>query len=96
MMPVELGFRLAVAVLVIISPTLLFLGLWRLLMRMRDGELVRRVVRDDRVAEEWSAGRFVRPPAAGTVMPSGAADRCRRCGAAAGDGSDCGRCASRR
>ncbi|PSP78223.1 hypothetical protein BRC88_10995 [Halobacteriales archaeon QS_4_69_225] len=96
MTPVELGFRLAVAVLVVVSPTLLFLGLWRLLMRMRDGELVRRVVRDDRVAEEWSAGRFVRPPAAEAVVPTGTVDRCRRCGAAAGDGSDCGRCASRR
>ena len=90
----ELAFRLAAAVVLVLSPTLLFLGFWRLLMRMRNGELVRRVVRDDRVAEEWSAGRFVRPPAAGAVIPSEAADRCSRCGAAVGDGSRCGRCAS--
>lgn len=81
MTPFELAFRVGVAVFVIVSPTLMFLGLWRLLMRMRNGELVERVLEDDRVAEEWSSGEFAWPALLGPARPanrSGA--RCSHCG----------------
>jgi hypothetical protein len=38
-----LALRVAVALFVIVTPTILFLLLWRGLMRLRDGELVRSV-----------------------------------------------------
>lgn len=39
----ELLWRLFVAGVVVVGPTVLFLGLWHGLMRLRNGELVRRV-----------------------------------------------------
>lgn len=38
----ELAFRLAVGLFVIVAPTLLFLGLWRGLEAMKDDELIER------------------------------------------------------
>ena len=37
----ELAVRLAVATVAVVGPTLLFLGLWRFLMWLRDDELVK-------------------------------------------------------
>lgn len=41
--PLELAFRLAVAAVGIVGPTLLYLGLWRFLVWLRDDELVERL-----------------------------------------------------
>ena len=65
-----LAARLAVAVAVIMAPTVLFLGFWRLLVRMRNGELVERVMSADRVAEE-STTDDVAPPDLLDVLRSG-------------------------
>ena len=81
MTPTELAFRLAVAGFVILAPTAMFLGFWRLLMRMRNGELVERVMADDRVAEQWSGGTFARPTIAKMLRPTGGSgSRCPNCG----------------
>jgi len=80
--PLELAFRVGVAVLVILAPTAMFLGLWRLLMRMRNGELVERVMQDDRVDEEWSTGEFAQPSVLDVLQPTGTSGgQCPRCGA---------------
>lgn len=82
MIPLELAFRLGVAVFVILAPTAMFLGLWRLLMRMRNGELVERVMQDDRVADEWSTGEFAQPTVLDVLQPTGASGgQCPHCGA---------------
>ena len=56
-----LAARLAFAVAVILAPTVLFLGLWRLLVRMQNGELVDRVMSADPVADD-SPTDGVAPP----------------------------------
>jgi hypothetical protein len=96
MSPLELAFRLAVAGFVIVAPTLLFLGLWRVLMRLRDGELVERVLADVRVAEEWS-GRFAKPTAGELMRPGGGSETvCPSCGESNPPGAAvCTRCLER-
>ena len=42
---IELAFRVAAGLFVIVAPTLLFLGLWKGLMRLRDDDLVERMRR---------------------------------------------------
>ena len=82
MTPIELAFRVGVAVVVILAPTVMFLGFWRLLMRMRNGELVERVMQDDRVADEWSTGEFAQPTVLDVLQPTGASGgQCPHCGA---------------
>ena len=82
MTPTELAFRLAVAGFVILAPTFMFLGLWRLLMRMRNGELVERVLASDRVDGEWSGEEFPTPTVVRLVRPAaGSGSRCPDCGA---------------
>ena len=44
---VELALRVAAGLFVVVAPTLLFLGLWNGLMRLRDDDLVERVRRMD-------------------------------------------------
>lgn len=44
--PVELAFRLLTALFVIVTPTLLFLGLWRGLEVLRDDEVIERAKRE--------------------------------------------------
>ena len=97
MAPLELGFRLAVAIFVILAPTAMFLGFWRLLMRMRDGELVQRVTADDRVTGEWSNGKFVRPAVVRMLQPAGnSGNRCPNCGTSNPEtASHCGSCLNR-
>ena len=56
----ELLWRLFVAGVAIVGPTLLFLGLWHWLMRLRDGELVQRVCAR---MDETPAGVAVGAPA---------------------------------
>jgi hypothetical protein len=53
--------RIAVTIAVILAPTVLFLGFWRLLVRMQNGELIDRVMSADQVADE--------PPADGVAPP---------------------------
>lgn len=94
----ELAFRLGTAAFVIVAPTLMFLGLWHLLLRMRNGELVERVMADERVAEEWSGEDFATPlpvtGAGGTAAASGNA--CPNCGASnASAARFCGNCLTR-
>ncbi|PSP48636.1 hypothetical protein BRC75_06205 [Halobacteriales archaeon QH_7_69_31] len=62
--------RIAFAAAVILAPTVLFVGFWRLLVRMRNGELVERVMSADRVAEE-STTDDVAPPDLLEVLGSG-------------------------
>ena len=82
MTPTELAFRLAVAGFVILAPTFMFLGLWRLLMRMRNGELVERVLANDRVDGAWSDDEFATPTVIRLVRPTaGSGGRCPNCGA---------------
>ena len=81
MTPIELAFRVGVAVVVILAPTVMFLGFWRLLMRMRNGELVERVMQDDRVVGEWSSDEFAQPGIVGMLRPAGSsAGQCPHCG----------------
>ena len=82
MVPLELGFRLAVAIFVILAPTFMFLGFWRLLMRMRSGKLVGRVLANDRVDGEFSDEEFATPTVVRLVRPTaGSGSRCPDCGA---------------
>lgn len=84
----ELVFRVGVAVFVILAPTAMFLGFWRLLMRMRNGELVERVMSDDRVAEEWSGGDFAQPAVVQLLGSTGASSAtCPHCGTTNSDGA---------
>ena len=46
----HIAFRLLVAAVVIVAPSLLFLGLWRGLMRLRDDDLI------DRLPDEEPVG----------------------------------------
>ena len=97
MVPLELGFRLAVAIFVILAPTAMFLGFWRLLMRMRNGELVERVTADDRVTGELSNEEFVQPTVVRMLQPAGnSGDRCPNCGTSNPEtASYCGSCLNR-
>lgn len=54
----ELAFRIGVTVFVIVAPTLTFLGFWRILMKMRDGEFVARALSHEQVDDEWSPDGF--------------------------------------
>lgn len=75
----ELFFRLAVAVFVIVTPTLMFLGLVRLLDRMRDEDLIYRLMTEEelrQVERSHSLAGFVEE-VAGT---SAGAVRCPDCG----------------
>jgi hypothetical protein len=53
---VELAFRVAAGLFVILAPTVLFLGLWRGLEAMRDDELVKRAQQRARAMEHDDAG----------------------------------------
>lgn len=82
MTPLEVAFRVAVAVFVIVAPTLMFLGFWRLLLRMRNGELVERVMSDERIDEQWSSGEFAQPSVLSMIHPStSSGPGCPHCGA---------------
>ncbi|TKX50187.1 hypothetical protein EXE49_08480 [Halorubrum sp. ASP121] len=84
-----LGWRLAVAVVAIAGPTVLYLGLWRLLERLRDDALIERLVARGAVDRPRPAAADVlaaamsgvdgrRCPACGTVAVAGEAE-CRGC-----------------
>lgn len=88
----SLLFRLAVAVFVIVTPTLMFLGLVRLLERMRDEDLIYRLMTEDElrqvershslagfVEEVTSRPGAVRCPDCGTINAAGM-ERCFDCG----------------
>ncbi|MEM4781794.1 MAG: hypothetical protein QXG03_09580 [Halalkalicoccus sp.] len=80
-MTADLGvlFRLAVAVFVIVTPTLMFLGLVRLLERMRDDDLIYRLMTEEelrQVRRSHSLAGFVEEV---TGTPAGAT-RCPECG----------------
>ena len=62
--------RITVAIAIILAPTVLFVGFWRLLVRMRNGELVDRVMSADQVADEPQADG-VAPPDLLEVLRSG-------------------------
>lgn len=89
----DLAFRLAVAVFVIVTPTLMFLGLVRLLERMRDEDLIYRLMTEEElrdVERSHSLAGFVeevtgttpgavRCPDCGTINAAGM-DSCFDCG----------------
>ena len=102
----ELGFRLAVAAVAIVGPTLLYLGLWRFLSWLRDDALIDRLATRGAVEAPRPAPADVlasatagldrrRCPACGTRLIAGAT-RCRDCLRAPGDETDPGDGASRR
>lgn len=95
---VELAGRLAVAAVVIAGPTVLYLGLWRLLAWMRDDALVDRLAARGAVEAPRPAPADVlasataglggrRCPACGTPLIAGET-RCRNCRRAPDDGGD--------
>jgi len=94
----EVAVRLGVTALVVVAPTAMFLGLWRLLLWMRDGELVGRVLEDERVGEEWTSGRFAEPPVVTMLHPMAFPDGpCRHCGVSNPKGTEaCPHCLGRR
>lgn len=87
-----MAFRLAVAIFVIVMPTLLFLGLVRLLEAMGDEELIYRLLTEEelrQVERSHSLASFVeevtgtesnvlRCPACGTINAAGM-DTCHEC-----------------
>ncbi len=75
----ELLFRLAVAAFVVVVPTAMFLGLVRLLERLRDDDLVYRLMTEEQlrdVERSHSLAGFVEEV---TGTPAGAV-RCPTCG----------------
>lgn len=89
----ELAVRLAVAAVVIVTPTLLFLGLVRLLEGLRDDDLLYRLLTEEQLREVEQAHSLasfvdevtgtapgaVRCPDCGTINAAGTA--CHDCGA---------------
>lgn len=89
----EMAFRVAVAAFVIVTPTLMFLGLVRLLETMRDEDLIYRLLTEEelrRVERSHSLSGFVeevtgtgsnvlRCPSCGTINAAGM-DSCHECG----------------
>lgn len=86
-------FRLAVAAFVVVTPTLMFLGLVRLLERARDDDLIYRLMTDDDLHQLGSKGALtefvgdatgrtgrVRCPVCGVPNPRGMYS-CVECGA---------------
>ncbi len=76
----ELAFRLAVTALVVVTPTLLFLGLIRLLERVRDEDLLYRLLTAEQlrdIEQSHSLASFV-DEATGTAPGT---IRCPNCGA---------------
>lgn len=90
----ELAFRLAVAAFVIVTPTLMFLGLVRLLERVRDDDLIHRLMTEEElrnVERSHSLAGFVeevtgttpgtrRCPDCGAINAAGM-ETCVECGA---------------
>ena len=85
----ELLFRLAVAALAVVGPTVLYLGLWRFLEWLRDDDLIDRLAARGAVEPPRPAAADVlasatsgidggRCPACGTPVIAGEA-RCRSC-----------------
>lgn len=64
---IELAFRVAVGSFVILAPTLLFLGLWKGLMRLRDEALIERVRRMEGHGSPSPATSPVTASAAGAI-----------------------------
>jgi hypothetical protein len=90
----EMAFRVAVAAFVIVTPTLMFLGLVRLLNAMRDEDLIYRLLTEDelrQVRRSHSLAGFVEEV---TGTPAGVV-RCGACGTTNAAGMetcyDCGR-----
>lgn len=88
----ELAFRLVVTGVLIVAPTLLFLGFWRFLVWLRDDALIDRLA-DRGVLEEARHPSAADVLATATVSETGVrrcpdcdarnlptADRCRECG----------------
>lgn len=93
-MDVVIAFRLLVAVFCIVAPSMMFVGFVRVLDRMRDDDLVNRVM--DRVDEQPSGA-----PGPAAVLTGGAVDGrskstlvpCPNCGLPnAGYAGYCGNC----
>lgn len=83
----ELAARMIAVLIIIITPSLLFLGLWRGLMAMRDDELVQRVQERAEASDEMGMALSAIPqpdsstiacPNCGTGNRSGVA-RCKQC-----------------
>lgn len=90
----ELAFRLLVAGISILGPTVLFLGLWRFLEWLRDDELVEHLAA--RGVLDHPEVEVTTEEVLETVAGSGSAPRrCARCGARnAAGASDCRNCSA--
>lgn len=91
----ELAFRLGVAAVAMAGPTLLYLGLWRMLRWLRDDDLIDRLAARGAVERPRPAPADVLAAATAGVddrrcqscgtTPIGGERHCRRCQAALGD-----------
>jgi hypothetical protein len=83
---VELALRVAAGLFVIVTPTLLFLGLWNWLESMRDDELIQRAHRRAKHMEQTESGSWrldaaaMTAAATGNRIPDGMTS-CASCGA---------------
>lgn len=86
----ELAARVLAGLFVIVTPTLLFLGLWRGLQSMQDDALVRRVRERAEASDETGLSLSPSP------SPSSSVVTCPTCGAGNRDGTAyCRQCLSR-
>jgi hypothetical protein len=76
----QIAFRLAVAVFVIVTPTLAFLASYRLLERMRDDDLVNRLLDDEEYRPPTADDYIARLTGGRSVPAEGRLTRCRSCG----------------
>ena len=83
---VELALRVAAGLFVIVTPTILFLGLWNWLESMRDDELIQRAHDRAKAMEKTDSGAWrldaaaMRAAATGDRIPDGMT-ACASCGA---------------
>ncbi len=91
----DIVFRLLLAGTVIVMPSVLFLGLWHGLMRLRDDDLANDLLEEESMGSplDTSLGRRLLGLRGSVVAPSGSAATCGACGAHnVGHAGYCGQC----
>ncbi|MCO8246483.1 MULTISPECIES: hypothetical protein [unclassified Haladaptatus] len=84
-MSLETLFRVFVAGVLVVAPTVLFLGLWRGMMALRDGDLVNRTMNGD-------FGPIPESPITAAMFGYGGVQRSRTTSSTAGGQVRCGQC----
>jgi len=72
----ELAYRIGVTAVGVVGPTLLYLGLWRLLMWLKDDELIEGLVEQGALDDPRPAAVDVLP----TTSTGVSGQRCSNCG----------------